>query len=197
MGAGMIPGDGAVTVSPEERPFLGRTNDPRNLLVDYEMGGASLGASSEGLQVQPWELRYADGDFVLSSETTPPTVLFSRPDVTEVSLAFDQTMRPCVSFVQEGEALLWWYDTQAGDMVFTPVGAGVQNPRVCLDEKRSHLLADSDIILSYIRDRSLCYRQQRDRFAIERVLLTGVDRLTIAGMSRGNRMQWRLRVVPD
>jgi hypothetical protein len=53
----------------------------------------------------------------------------------------------------------------------------------------------TDIILAYIRDNTLYYRQQRDRYGIERTLRTGLFdsvKLRNIGMARNYRLYFEL-----
>jgi len=187
---------------PEQR--LSTTPVPANfldggrgtLLVDYEYGGTDLQVPGDGLLVKIWRLRYDSnsGDMVISAEGSPTTVLFNRPDITEVSLAFDQNMNPFVAFVQAGQAKFWWYDPLLPGMTFNEslLGSAI-TPRCSLDDKRSTQFANSDIILSYVRAGNLYYRQQRDRYLTERLLKTGLPGgLVDVGMNAALRYQWTI-----
>ncbi len=170
------------------------------LLMDYENGGIALNDPSEGLNYQKWILRYFPDteDMVVNAANSPPTILFNRPDITEISLAFDQNMNPFVAFVQAGTAVFWWWDTALGQTVFTNLPGGSRSPRCCIDDKRDDRSGTSDIILCYINNDILYERMERERYTIERTLqnpfthpdsgLTAV--LLRVGMNEFNRLQW-------
>ena len=167
----MMPGN-ALSPILEYAPFLYPDNIPVFNTTDYELGGIGLADASQGLQVQAWFLQITGpvsaNNVVISSSNTSPTVLFTAPDVTEVSLSFDQNMRPAVAYVSAGNSYFWWYDTTIpGYTVITLTGA--TNPRCTLDDKRAAeiSLGLSDIILAYLKGTNLYIRQQRDRFTIE------------------------------
>lgn len=188
----MLPGD-RLSTEPDPKPFLEPIASRMKPLEDTERGGVGLSDPSLGLQVKTWHAYYNEPDVVVEAEGVEPTVLFSRPGLTHLSLAFDQNMRPCVAFVQAGEAWLWWYDSQASGQVFTQLAGNVVTPRVTTDEKRPNQLGVSDIILAYLRDGGLYYRQQRDRFGTERLLaMTDASQLLEVGMNVGLRLQFRL-----
>lgn len=188
----MIPSDVLSTVAVPDRfvEDVGRRSVP---LIDYEMGGTNLQAPEDGLQVQLWTAEYKAGSVYISASTHPESILFTRAGITEVSLAFDQNMRPAIAFEDGAGAWLWWFDATLGSTTFISI-PGATNPRITTDEKRSLFLSGSDIILAYIKDNDLCYRQQRDRFLTERVLATEVNaELLAVGMNLQNRLQFRLR----
>lgn len=192
---------------PEERlsstPVIGGFVDTfftGNPLVDVEFGGVDLNDPSQGINLKPWTLRYnrGTGDVTVSAAGVAETVLFNRPDITEVSLAFDRNMNPAVSFVQAGQAKFYWYDTLISDFVFweTELGAAV-DPRVTHDDKRASQSAISDVIIAYVRAGVLRYRQQRDRYTVEITPPIGpagsplnTARLYHVGMNRENRLQF-------
>jgi hypothetical protein len=163
-------------------------------LVDYERGGVDLNDSSQGLNVRDWRVRVFGKEVRVSySPFQIETVLFSGPSITEISLSFDQNMRPTVAYIQAGEAKLYWFDSFAAAQVITNLPANVVSVFVTMDDKRA-IATDSninDILLFYIRDSFLYYVQQRERFAVERVLaaLSGSGTIIKAGMAANNRVQ--------
>ncbi|CAA2366776.1 hypothetical protein [Xanthomonas phage Olaya] len=162
-------------------------------LVDYEMGGVNVADASQGLNVKLWKLESNGAQMLLSADGVPAIDLFTRPNVSQVALAFDQNMRPHVAFMQEGVAWLWWYDSVAGAMVFSSF-PGVTTPRLATDEKRPNQASNSDVILAYVRANNLYFRMQRERFQTEHLLKSAVNAELIAiGMNRGNRLQFRMR----
>lgn len=164
----MMP-SGSLSTLPDSGEFLETVNSTLAPLVDYELGGVALNDPSQGLMFQLWRARYVTGMVYLGPDGGTEQELFTRPNVTELALAFDQNMNPSVAFVQAGSAWLRWFDTVAGDNVFTEI-PGAVNPRLTLDDKRSLEVINSDIILAYLRGGSLYYRQQRDRYEIEYLL---------------------------
>jgi hypothetical protein len=70
-----------------------------------------------------------------------------------------------------------------------------RSPRLTLDDKRSSQFGNSDVMFGYMRGQSLCYRQQRDRYTIERVLRTDLPediRLKNIGMMSNWRLKFNL-----
>lgn len=194
-----LPNNALDTVSvPAE--FLSPDSDGRqnNRKVDYERGGIALNDSSAGLDVQDWRVRLVGNDVLIGAfPYTTETVLLTDTGISEISLSFDQNMRPALAYVASGQAKLYWYDTLAAAQVTTNLAADVRGPFLSLDDRRqvATTIASNDILLFYIRDSKLCYRQQRERFDTERILRTfsgpGVT-IVRCGMNEGLRMQMEI-----
>lgn len=185
----MIP-DNRLSSQVVSSSFVEPVNRRTVPLVDYEFGGPGLQQPGR-LDDRLWTVRVEGSDVIISSEGNPDTVLFSRPGITEVALAFDQAMRPFIAFVQNGQARYWWYDSQAGGVVFTDLPEGSVTPRASLDEKREAFQSRSDIILTYVRGTTLYYRQQRDRFLVEYTLQQNfLGTLVAVGINQDGRLQW-------
>jgi hypothetical protein len=191
----MIPQD-RLSTEPVPAPFKPPDDvDPPNTLTDYELGGVALQDASQGLEVQTWTLR-ADGDtgqVFIGAALVFETLLFTAPGITELSLAFDQNMRPFVAFVQNGQAKYRWYDTVLGANRITNLDPDDISPRCTLDDKREWQVSQgaNDIILAYVRGGNLYYRQQRDRYETERLLYEGVPgRFLRVGMNSQRRLQF-------
>lgn len=190
----MLPGNvassigfGGLYIAPDDR-----VTTP---IVDYELGGVALLDTSQGLQVKNWKLYLEDNNVYVLGEGDPtPTLLFSESQVTEISLAFDQNMRWSVGYIANGVLKLRWYDSQVAARVTTTFSTAV-NPKMCLDDKRDLSIDSSDVILAYLRGNTLYYRQQRDRFTIERALRTDLfpgTKLKNIGMNKNLRLQFEL-----
>lgn len=165
-------------------------------LLDYELGGIALNDASQGLKVREWRLRLVGNDFRINAIGVPEVTLFTRSGVTELSLAFDQNMRPYVAFVENGQSILRWYDTLAQQQVFLDLNPGTVTPRVCLDDKRTLQVGASDVILAYVLNNNLYFRAQRDRFEIEYLLQESVNgRLIRVGMNRKYRLQFLMEEI--
>lgn len=166
-----------------------------DLLVDYELGGVALSDPSQGLEVRQWRVAVVGADVCVSPhpEGSPRTALFPAEDVTELALAFDQLMHPTIAFVQAGVTKLYWYDSLAAAQVTTSF-PGAYSPMLCHDDKRAAQVVAgvTDVLFFYLLGGNLCYRQQRDRFTVERVLGplgAGATRITGVGMGTNGRVQ--------
>ncbi len=178
----MLP-DYILSNSPVADQFIVPTS---GLLLDYEWGGVGLQNPSLGLNYQVWQLRYDAGNLVVSAPNTGPIILFYMVGITELSLAFDQNMRPVVAYKKNDNSYLWWYDSTVGTMI-TTVFVGCKRPRVSLDDHRENQIAVSDVVLAYLKVNKLCYRLQRDRYLIEYELIDGIYDLKQIGMMKNYR----------
>ena len=168
-------------------------------LVDYELGGIALNDPSQGLMVQNWRARYVPpdikvGPFPYSAEST---VISPSGVVTELSLAFDQNMHANVAYVMNGTAYLYYYDSVDEDHRTIELADGAESPFLCLDDKRpfSTTTNANDVLALYIVGNKLRYRQQRERFGVERELYTlpsGQFRVKRFGMHQALRVQIEL-----
>lgn len=159
--------------------------------IDHEDGPIALNDPSAGLFYQIWHGQVYEGGVFLFSDLVERQDILSQLDITEMSFTFDQNGRPSVVYVQYGIANIWWYDSTVGGMATTLIGSGVISPKVILDDKRQTQTNSSDIILGYIRNENLYYRQQRDRFGVEYLLARGVvGRLQKLGMGNNLRLQF-------
>lgn len=171
-------------------------------LQDWELGGVALNNSSEGLLVKVWRA-FATKDtdtgtvsVFVEAPGVPAALLFTGPDITEIALSFDQNMNPFVAYTQGSAAKIYWYDPLVPGMTHTTLPAGCRTLRCTMDERRSAFVADSDILLCYIRAGNFCIRYQRERYLTEHILRSGVGancQLVSMARNNGNRIQWRLR----
>jgi hypothetical protein len=186
---------GNVLVEPfQPAPFDEPDDIPRNpLTTDFELGGTALNDPSFGLQVKDWKFFLVLNDVVVAPAAGGvATVLFTRPGVTEVSGAFDQNMNPAVAFVDGTGAWLWFFDTVPNAYTFLALPAGTRTPFLTMDDKRATANSYNDILLFYVLNTNLTYRQQRNRFDVERILYSfngpQVDIMRV-GMNKGLRVQ--------
>lgn len=183
--------------------FSGARSGATSKTVDYEDGGIAIQDPSEGLLYQRWRARLfnagKDDAFVmLDAREVPEFVWLTVPRMTEISFSFDANMQPAVVYVADGRAYLNWYDSAIPGYTTTALATDAITPRVSLDDKRwlaSNGYQLSDVILAYVRGGNLYYRQQRDRYTIERLLKTGVTPLIKIGLSRGLRLQFMHEVT--
>lgn len=166
------------------------------LTTDLETGGIALNDPSQGLMVQTWRAWLVGSSVRCAPDSVAEAggsgvELLNISGITELSLAFDQNMRPAIAYVTGGQSYLWWFDTQAGSQATLSL-PGCASPFITMDDKREMSLATSDILLFYIKASALYYRQQRDRFTIERHLADlppTMNRIVRAGMGSNFRLQ--------
>lgn len=163
----MLPDDQLLASQKLPAAFRKPHRDYGDLDSDADLGGIAITDPTQGLTRQTWTCHIRADAVIAADESGDETILFSRPGIEEVALTFDQNMNPFVAFVQSGQAWFWWFDTIAQSQVFTQMTADVVSPRCTLDDKRQQSSGDNDIILAYLRNRNLYYRQQRDRYNTE------------------------------
>ena len=193
----MLP-DNVLSTVPVPSRFFGARAGATSKTVDIEDGGKAIQNPDGGLLYQRWRARLfnagqADSYVMLDARDVPEFVWLTVPNMTEISFSFDANMQPVVAYVANGQSYLNWFDSIASDYVTTTLAADVKTPRVSMDDKRlvgSQGYQLSDVILAYVRGGNLYYRQQRDRYQVERLLATGVKPLIKIGFSRGLRLQF-------
>lgn len=195
LGAAMLPNNALSTI-PLPSSFLHKVRRWSVPTVDFEQGGRALQDSSAGLSVQTWQLQYdaGSGNFDVVSADGVRTTAFTKVGARSVGLAFDQSMNPVLCWDDVDGAHIRWLNQALGEYTITSV-AGASHPCASLDERDPNFLSVSDVIFAYTRaDGALCYRQQRDLYATERVLsLTPGGVLTAVGTNTGLRFQFRLK----
>jgi len=181
--------------------LLGARSKSIGLRNDYEDGPISIGNASSGINYQEWHGRITDTGISIGALNVPDVEIIHASNIYEFSFTFDQNGRLTIVYVIEGVAYLWWYDSNVGNMTTTNLGSTFKNPRVSLDDKRSKSNSSSDIILAYLRNYNLYYRQQRDRYTLEYLLASNVyndtngiqsNYLIKIGMGRNLRFQFVL-----
>lgn len=176
--------------------FLAPRSNPYQALECWELGGVALSDTSQPF-AHNWH-GYVDGKIIYlkqaSDNAEPVAVLGFLGEVTELSFSFDQNMRPIITYVEDGVAKLYWYDTSAAQNTLT-VYPDIKNPRLSLDDKRRFNVGGSDIIFAYVTDHNrLCYRLQRERYGTEHELMVDESATVIKplklfriGMTTANR----------
>jgi len=176
---------------------------PADRKTDYEEGGAILNDPNSGLQGYIWRATLSGNDVLISrSPYDTSVVLLTDTDIEEISLSFDQNMRPTLAYVSAGQAKLYWYDSALELQVTTNLATDVRSPFLSMDDKRetATTINSNDTLLFYIRGSSLYYRQQRERYNTERLLRTYPDsniRIGRAGITRGLRMQVQICYITE
>lgn len=186
----MFP-DNEASTAPVPAEFLGGRAREITGVRDYEDGGIGIQNPTQGLMYQTWHARREEGVVYLGAPNTPEFPILVG-NVSEISFTFDQNMRPCLAYVQDGIAKMNWYDTMAEDEVTTVLGGDVITPRVALDDKRQNQLGISDVILMYVRGDAIYHRLQRDRYDVEYLTQPtgGRNGLVKIGMMRNMRFGW-------
>lgn len=189
----MLPG--TLIVNGPHSPWLPPDDTPYTRLQDFELGGVGISDPSQGLTGHTWELRAFGDALRIRRGTDAWAELFTFSTPYEIALAFDQNMRPVVAVANRNKDLyLYWYDPTISNYTLTFIGHG-RTPRLSLDDKRPSASQYSDVILGYVKNKELVYRQQRDRFLIEYPVMSGIHghvKLTHMGMGENLRMQFKV-----
>jgi len=188
-----IPGNSTST-TPVVADYLSPDDSVTGPLGDHEQGGKAIGDVSEGLSYQKWTASYHNSDVIITPATFgSPVILFNKPDIIELGIAFDQLMNPFVAYTIGSVVWYWWFDPTVPGQVHSQLPAGASSPRCCMDDKRVSQVGVSDIIFAYIRSSNLYFRQQRDRYTVEYLFAsTVVGTLETIGMNKFNRLQFAL-----
>ena len=200
----MIPQQRLSTVTFYDNIMLA---DPQpSNVISREWGGTALNDGSDGLEVKIWTctvipsgIPLVPDEIVVYADDVLPTVVFTALDVSEISLAFDQNMRPFVAYVSQGNAKFYWYDSLIEGTRITDLPIGSSSPRCTLDDHRATQLSTSDIILAYIQNGNLYFRAQRDRYEVQYLLYADINLDIISPtihyvkMNLINRLQFSIR----
>lgn len=203
-----IPGR-SLTPTPIWAPYLAPMNTDNFIsqTTDVKLGGIAISDGSQGLQVQNWFLNVTNVGLSTSAVTLTDssgnlTNLFSAPGITWARLAFDQNMRPVVNFLGSLGSGYYWFDPTIPGITITYFAPATNIGKVCcsMDDNRAIEVNAglSDVIMAYVANNNLCYRQQRDRYTIEYVLYTNITTVIPnavvwkIGMNYVNRLQFQI-----
>ena len=188
----MIP-ENTFTPEPVVSDFLPPNDGPYSPLTQTVRGGLALGDNSLGRNSQNWTVDYNAN--LVSVKSSDNTVRFTLPvnGALSVSLAFDTAMRVVLTWTTLTEAFLYYFDTLTSNYI-TVAYPGVTSSRVTVDKYEDFFTASSDVIFAYVKNDKLYYRQQRDRYGVERFIkdLTEANILIKVGPNKGNRLQFKL-----
>lgn len=178
---------------PVQAEFVAPLDEPYTPLEESVLGGTAVGNGSAGRQVQKWSVFYDGTAIRVASEGGPVEFSLTVPGVLTVSLAFDTNMAVAVAYQTAVGANLHFYNGVLGAYdTMTIVGA--TSCRAGLDDQRQFNESASDVIFSYTLDDVLYYREQRDRYLVERVVGPSIGILLRTGQNVLNRFQWKLGI---
>lgn len=189
----MLP-DNQISSNTVPSPLVAPDNINRvNRKIDYELGPIALLDTTKGLMHQNWKAWVEDNNTKIycapENDLQNKILLLTDVDITEISFTFDQLARVQVAYSTKTTSKLWWYDASVANQVTTEY-PGIVSPMLAMDDKRATASGKNDIIFAYIRNAKLYYRQQRDRYLIERDLgdvPMGVNRISTMGMASNYR----------
>lgn len=188
----MLP-DGRFSTIPIPAPLIGGRSNSTTLRIDFEDGPIELENPSQGLRAMIWKGQAFEDGVFLEDEYGNRADVLTQLNITAMSFTFDQNGKPVVVYTQYGLTKLWWFDTTVNGRVTTNFGSSILSPIVFLDDKRPLASSDSDILFGYVKNGNLYYRQQRDRYTIERLISANViGTLKKIGMGSNLRVQFRV-----
>jgi hypothetical protein len=191
----MIPGNTIITTA-QVGEFTYPTNLPYAKQSQTVMGGVALGDPSQGRLYQTWVIALSGTTITVAPTATGVTALThtaTGADINStVALAFDSNMAPTICWTTPAGCSLYWYDSSLGAYTTTNY-PGVTSCRVAVDDARPFYSSGSDVIFAYTLGGTLYWRQQRDRYAVERTVGATTKKLVRVGLSDKNRLQFELR----
>lgn len=166
---------------------------PKSALEAFERGGIAVGDTSRGLDHQNWTAVCDGTDVTLTPDSGVGTVIYSGVNITEIDLAFDQSMNPYLALVEDGLPRLWYFDTLSASYQHLNV-PGAATPRCTLDDHEQFDSAKNDVLFFYLLNGNLVMRVQRERFDTAHVLASGQDYQTLVkvGMGENRRLHFLL-----
>lgn len=180
-----------ITPTPVRAAFVAPLDEPYLPLEEAVLGGTAIGDPSNGRQVQRWTVFYDSGNIKVAPESGAVALTLAVPGVLTVSLDFDANMAVAIAYQTATGAHLYYYDSVLGNYsTFNVLGA--TSCRVGVDDKRLFNSSASDVIFSYTLDDKLYYREQRDRYLVERLVGPSIGILLRSGQNTLNRFQWKL-----
>ena len=185
----MIPNN-TITPTPVESNFAyleGQHYDP---LYQQVMGGIALRDPSQGRLAQAWSIAYVNGAIEIRPQNGTLAYSIAELDVQTVSLAFDNNMAPVIAWTTTGGANLYYYDKITATYI-TRFFTGVTSCKVAVDDPRDFYNLASDVMFGYTLNNMLYWRQQRDRYDIERLVGPTAQTLIRMGPSVIDRLQFQ------
>lgn len=135
---------------------------------------------------------YFDGISIVC-DNYPDTITPEVPPAF-VDAAYDQLNRLWIAYEEDGEGKLYWYDPVPAAFVTLNFGA-IRSLALFMDDIRyfRNALSANRVLLFYIRDNTLYYRTQTERFTVEYTLQNVAPEEYI--LSAGMNNLWRLQIA--
>ncbi len=179
---------------PKVSDFLPNNNLAHTPLTQIVRGGVDLGSSIYGRDYQNWVVFYENSTIKVKKETGAVEFSLEVANVKYLSMAFDTAMRITLAWIVDADAYLYYYDTISLSYI-TVKHPNVTSSRLSLDKADDWFEAASDVIFLYIRNNVLYYRQQRERYEVERAIGPAIGIITNAGLNIENRFQIKVSEI--
>lgn len=156
-------------VSPRSVDFAPPRNRHYPMTVAYCEAGSTLTDTAGGNLGYFWKAFLRGNDVCLQREDLDDVhVMFDARGITQIDLAFDQTMRPFFCYVKDGSPYYYHFEKETSAYAEVALPVDIKTPRCALDLPLSIPL--SDIYILYSRGTGLYYRIQRERFTKEHLI---------------------------
>ncbi len=181
----------------KDNEFLPPRNRHYPMTVVYSLGGIDIGNYTQGLAKYVWKAYIEDDTIYVEREDKPSTkqAVLTKQNITQLDLAFDQSMRVFLTYVADNKAYYYGFNAQTSDYQEIQLAKGIEFPRCSIDFHEQELVNRSDVILGYVRGENLCYRVQRERFTKEHVIASNANKSMLwrIGRTKDNRFgfMWR------
>ena len=190
----MIPGN-FISLTLDPKPFKSPESKPYDPISQLIRGGTRIGYGSDGRDVKDYLVELFTDGLINITDTTSNQIVYTKTLVNTktISATFDNNMNVVLCYQLLDTSNLHYFDLESNKYI-TKVVNNTTSCKVCIDDIRLINNANSDIIFGYTKDDNLYYRQQRDKYDIERLIdpCQG-KRLLRLGQTENNRLQFELQ----
>lgn len=158
---------------PEQTFNTSKPQSPPLSVFAESLGGSTLNTSTSDL-TERWWVTYQVGQNVvvagqMGAVYSNELVIFQEPEqIIDISLAFDQLNRPVIAYkLLDSQVKLYWYDSVLGDQTVSDITVG-SDPFVLFDYPKRPFEQFADVLLFYVKNNRVYWREQRDRYQTER-----------------------------
>ena len=191
----MIPGN-AISPTAHVGKFDTLTSEAVLPLISKVRGAVALGDSSQGRLSHIWKARWVTGNIEIFREDNGIVVnSIPAPGALTISLAFDSNMGIVLTWLTNAGAKLYFFNSLTSAYI-TRDFPNITSCKLCVDDPREFYITQSDVIFAYTLNGSLYWRQQRDRYDIERLVGATNKFLFRVGLNSINRLQFFLSDLP-
>lgn len=178
------------TVIPVHSQFMAPASDAYQAMIMRATGGTAIGDGSAGREIQLWTVKYEGTNINVYNALGVLSFTMVIPGVTSVCLAFDSNMAVTICYTKSDGSYLYFFNSQSGQFE-TLFLIGVGACRVAVDKTSLFFNTNSDVLFVYSKAGVLYWRQQRDRYTIERTVgpITAGQTLRRVGPNVENRLQ--------
>lgn len=184
----------STTVVPAE--LLSPDEHNPEFVRDYERGGNALRDTVAGIDRKNWIFFIEDRNiYAKVIDTEEKFLILEDEDFEEVVGTFDRNMDTVLVYMVDNTYFFRWFDTLTNKYIVEELTSDITSPRLCHDDKRNEAVTYSDVIITYVKDKYLIYRLQRDRFTLPYIAADKHIKgriITRFGMNKSLRLQWTL-----